>query len=64
MMKHLLFIMTMVCCLCCNSFHQDPTVKIRQSVAKDTLLKSFGILYSDLNKEKIIYLNKGVMDIW
>ena len=60
MMKHLLFIMTMVCCLCCNSFHQDPTVKIRQSVAKDTLLKSFGILYSDLNKEKIIYLNKRI----
>ena len=60
MMKHSLFIMTMVCCLCCNSSLQDPTVKIRQSVAKDTLLKSFGILYSDLNKEKIIYLNKRI----
>ena len=60
MMKHLLFIMTMVCCLCCNSSRQDPTVKIRQSVAKDTLLKSFGILYSDLNKEKIIHLNKRI----
>ena len=60
MMKHLLFIMTMLCCLCCNSSRQDPTVKIRQSVAKDTLLKSFGILYSDLNKEKIIHLNKRI----
>jgi len=29
-------------------------------VAKDTLLKSFGILYSDLNKEKIIYLDKRI----
>mgnify|MGYP000851361041 FL=1 len=58
MVKYLLFIIAMTCCLCCNSFHKYPTVKIRQSMEKDTLLKSFGFSYIDLKGYKIIHINK------
>ena len=58
MVKYLLFIIAMTCCICCNSFHKYPTVKIRQSMEKDTLLKSFGISYIDLKGYKIIDINK------
>ena len=59
MVKYLLFIIAMTCCICCHSFHKYPTVKIRQSMEKDTLLKSFGISYIDLKGGyKIIHINK------
>lgn len=48
----------MTCCVCCNSFRNHPTVKIRHSVEKDTLLKSFGISCIDLKGYKIIHINK------
>ena len=57
-MKYFLFIITMTCCVCCNSFRNHPTVKIRHSVEKDTLLKSFGISCIDLKGYKIIHINK------
>ena len=58
MVKYLLFIITMTCCICCNSFRNAPTVKIRYSTEKDTLLKSFGISYIDLKGDKIIHISK------
>ncbi len=58
MVKYFLFIITMTCCVCCNSFRNHPTVKIRHSVEKDTLLKSFGISCIDLKGYKIIHINK------
>ena len=48
----------MTCCVCCNSFRNHPTVKIRHSVEKDTLLKSFGVSYIDLKRDTIIHINK------
>ena len=48
----------MTCCICCNSFRNAPTVKIRYSTEKDTLLKSFGISYIDLKGDKIIHISK------
>ena len=58
MEKYLLFIITMTCSICCNSFCNEPTVKILHSMEKDTLLKSFGISYVDLKGYKIIHINK------
>ena len=58
MVKYLLFIITMTCCMCCNSFRNNPTVKVLHSMEKDTLLKSFGILYIDLKGDTIIHINK------
>ena len=48
----------MACCIGCSSFHKNPSVKIRQSPERDTLLKSFGISYIDLKGYKIIHINK------
>ena len=44
--------------MCCNSFRNNPTVKVLHSMEKDTLLKSFGILYIDLKGDTIIHINK------
>lgn len=58
MVKYLLFIITMTCCICCNSVRNNPTVKIRHSMEKDTLLKSFGTSYIDLKGYTTIHINK------
>ena len=58
MVKYLWLIITMACCIGCSSFHKNPSVKIRQSLERDTLLKSFGISYIDLKGYKIIHINK------
>ena len=60
MVKYLLFIITMTCCIGCNTFRNEPTVKLRHSIEKDTLLKSFGVSYIDLKRDSIILINKRI----
>lgn len=60
MVKYLLFIITMTCCIGCNTFRNEPTVKLQHSIEKDTLLKSFGVSYIDLKRDSIILINKRI----
>ena len=50
----------MTCCIGCNTFRNEPTVKLRHSIEKDTLLKSFGVSYIDLKRDSIILINKRI----